>query len=357
MSSKLEKQAASQAKILSNVGRQITRRVPPIPAGIDLMGKTTLVTGSNVGLGLECARHFLSLRASLLIMAVRSLEKGEAAAANLRAEFPDAKIEVWHLDMESLRSVQVFAARCNKSLDRIHVAVLNAALGKFRFERVAEEPRHEVTLQVNYLSTALLGLLLLPKLKASSADGQPGRLTFITSDSSLGADVKDPGDGTSLLDSLQRADPYSGLEQYATSKLLITMFAARLAEEVNPEEVIVNSCNPGATRGTAFLGNMESWAMRMAFHIFFAIAGRRVVDAARTYVYASVILGKESHGSYMDWEIRAWPVTMYTEHGRHMSDKLWSEILKEFRLAVGDEVIAGLGHLSHLGVGNWNFKV
>jgi NAD(P)-dependent dehydrogenase (short-subunit alcohol dehydrogenase family) len=94
---------------LDNFWRQMLHSVPRITAGIDLARKAALVTGSNGGLGLECARHFLKLRPSLLILAVRSFQKGEAAAAGLRADFPFARIEVWQLDMESFRSVQAFA--------------------------------------------------------------------------------------------------------------------------------------------------------------------------------------------------------------------------------------------------------
>jgi hypothetical protein len=86
MSLHLEKQASFQAGFLDNFWRQTFHSIPPIPAGIDLAGKTALVTGSNGGLGLECARHFLKLRPSLLILAVRSLQKGEAAAVGLRAD-------------------------------------------------------------------------------------------------------------------------------------------------------------------------------------------------------------------------------------------------------------------------------
>lgn len=229
MSAQLEQQAASHAGILHNLKRQMFQSVPPLPAGVNLHGKAALVTGSNVGLGLECARYFLKLRPTRLIMAVRSLQKGEAAAANLHKEFPDTKIEVWQLEMQSYRSVQAFVAKCEKELDRLHVAVLNAALAKIKLERVEEGHQRETTLQVNYFSTALLAILLLPKMKPTTASSEPARLTIISSDASLGFKLENPGEG-SVLDSLDRPQKYDGFQQYALSKLLITMFAAQLAE-------------------------------------------------------------------------------------------------------------------------------
>jgi len=265
------------------------------------------VTGSNGGLGLECARHFLKLRPSLLILAVRSLQKGEAAAVSLRTDFPVAKVEVWQLDMESFHSVRAFAVRCERELDRLHVAVLNAALGKVRFERVEEGGRRETTLQINYLTTALLAILLLPKMKASASSSlspEPGRMSIISSDAALRVWLEDPGEG-GVLDSVDRPEDFDGFKQYSRSKLLITMFCARLAEAIDPDEVIINCCNPGAVKGTAFLREVESWFVKMAFGLIHTIMGRTAVDGARTYVHSSLVLGKESHGSFTDWLIKA----------------------------------------------------
>ena len=45
--------------------------------------KTVIITGSNTGLGKEAARHIARLGAETLILAVRSLEKGEAAKRDI----------------------------------------------------------------------------------------------------------------------------------------------------------------------------------------------------------------------------------------------------------------------------------
>lgn len=304
MSDRLEKEAHSQATFLYNARRQLFQSVPPVPPAINLVGKTVLVTGSNSGLGLECARHFLKLRAGRLIMAVRSVQRGEEAAIGLRAEFPAAKIDVWQLDMESFRSVQAFAAKCELDLEHLHVAVLNAALGKLKFERTEEGSNRETTVQVNFLSTALLAILLVPKMKPSAPSAVPGRLTVITSDAALGVELEEPGE-SGFLNSFDRPDKFEGFQQYATSKLLITMFCARLAEVVDSNDIIINCCNPGPVKGTAFLSNVDSWFIKAAFGLMFTILGRTAVDGARIYVHSSLVLGKESHGSFTDWFIRS----------------------------------------------------
>ena len=303
MSSQLEKKASSQAGFLAVV-RRLFHTIPPVPSNITLSGKTALVTGSNVGLGLECCRYFLALRPARLIMAVRSIKKGEAAAQTLRIEFPGTEIDVWEVNMVSFASVQAFAARCNKELERVDVAVLNAGFGTAKFVR-AEEGRHrELILQVNYLATALLALLLLPKMKPTVASPDPGRLTIVSSDAALGMKLKDPGSGT-VLDSLDKPESFSGFLQYSYSKLLITMFTAKLAEVVDPAEVIINSCNPSATKGTGFLVNIESGLVKTLLGTWMSLMGRTTAEAARAYVFSSLVLGKESHGSFTDWEVRA----------------------------------------------------
>ncbi|KAF1952102.1 NAD(P)-binding protein [Byssothecium circinans] len=332
MSAQLKQRASYEATFAHNFWKQTLSRVPPIPAHTDLAGKTVLVTGANVGLGFEAVRNFLQWRPALVIMGVRSVDKGEKAAAALRREFPDARIQVWELDMESFRSVQAFAARAERELDRLHVAVLNAGLGKFKFERVEEGGRHEVTIQVNYLATALLSLLLLPKLKPTASSSEPGRLSIVNSGASLPVSVQDPGDGR-LLDSFDRPDKYDGFAQYGLSKLLVMMFVARLAETISPKEVIVNCTDPGATKGTAFFRDVNSWIMNLGVRAFMGIIGRKMGDASRIYLHSSLVLGEESHGSWTDWIVRSWPKTMYTDQGHKMSEKLWDETLEELKFA------------------------
>lgn len=128
--------------------------------------QTIIVTGSNIGLGLEAARHFVRLDAAKVILAVRNLEKGDAAKKSIIAseKKPDSTVEVWELDLASYASTIAFAERAKK-LERLDVVVENAGIYMVEFE-IAED--NESTITVNNISTFLLGLLLLPKLRESS---------------------------------------------------------------------------------------------------------------------------------------------------------------------------------------------
>ncbi|KAL2204255.1 short-chain dehydrogenase [Sarocladium strictum] len=324
-----------------------SHHIPPLPDDLDLSGKTAFVAGSNVGLGLECARHFLKLRLNKLIMAVRSKEKGEAAAAEIRSQFPDADVQVWTLDLESYQSIQAFAGRCEREAGRIDIAILNAALTSMTHQLSQHGSHREINIQVNYLGTALLALLLLPSLKPTAASDLPGRLTLISSDGALGIKIEDPPEDVSLLNTLDKPDNYDPFRQQFLSKLLLTMFCAKIADLVNPQEVIINCCNPGLSRGTELFRHVDTWPLRAGFSLLKASFSLPAAEAAKAYIYASIVLGNESHGAFTDWRIRAWPAMMYTDVGHTVSSKLWDETMEELGFA-DPEALLGMvqGHRS-----------
>jgi retinol dehydrogenase-12 len=123
------------------------------------------VTGSNVGIGLEAARHFVHLEASKVILAVRSIPKGNEAKKSMEdSEKRLGVVEVWELDLSKYASVKAFAEKV-KGLERLDVVVENAGIFTDRFVMAQED---ESTITVNVVSTMLLGLLLLPKLRETA---------------------------------------------------------------------------------------------------------------------------------------------------------------------------------------------
>jgi NAD(P)-dependent dehydrogenase (short-subunit alcohol dehydrogenase family) len=139
---------------------------PPMPR-TRFDDKTIIVTGSNVGLGLEAARHFGRLGAARIILAVRDLKKGEAAKKSIDQTLSrsPSPVTVWKLDLSSYDSVQEFAARVYKELDRVDAVCENAGIATGIF-RLTE--RDESTITTNVVSTFLLAFLLLPKLKETA---------------------------------------------------------------------------------------------------------------------------------------------------------------------------------------------
>jgi NAD(P)-dependent dehydrogenase (short-subunit alcohol dehydrogenase family) len=300
MSSLLESQASFEASALGFLYRQFTKP-KPLPAGTDLKGSCAVVTGSNVGLGLEACRQLLELELSQLVMGVRSQAKGDIAASQLRKDFPLASITVWIVDMESYDSVQVFALQCS-TLPRVDIAILNAGLMKASFT-MSTSGLHESTLQINYLSTALLAILLLPTLRRSKLD-RPSKipvLSIVGSDMIYQAKVETTGP---VFQQSDTAEGYSQFSWYARSKLLLTFFLGKLAEHISPDEVLINMPNPGMTKDTAWFRGYGTILMKMWEIAQFFLA-RSLQVAATTYIDAVLHQGRESHGSFTsDWTIK-----------------------------------------------------
>ncbi|KAI9874677.1 MAG: hypothetical protein M1830_009419 [Pleopsidium flavum] len=120
-------------------------------------GQTIIVTGANCGLGLEAARHFIRLHAEKVILAVRNLEKGEAAKQSIEtSEKRVDVVEVWQLDLASYESVKQFASRA-EGLNRLDVVVENAGIVTKKLSMMED---NESSITTNVISTFLLALLI-----------------------------------------------------------------------------------------------------------------------------------------------------------------------------------------------------
>lgn len=294
MSAKLQDKAAWEASFLAFMQRQLIDTVGPLPNGTTFSGMTGIVTGSNVGLGYSCAQQLLRLDLSHLIIAVRSQAKGDAAAKQLRDEFPSANIEVSILDMASYRSVQEFVKRCEQ-LPRLDLAILNAGITGQEFNR-AEETKHEMTLQVNYLSTMLLSTLLLPLLKTKRGTDGPAHLTIVGSDTIYWAEWKDPH-CASVFAVADDPTSFVAMNAYMVSKTFLLMFVDRMSQIVSPEEVIINVPNPGLCHGTEIGGSTPSLKNKM-MGLMARVIGRAPEIGARQYLHG-VVAGADTHGSFL----------------------------------------------------------
>ncbi|KAK4044305.1 hypothetical protein C8A01DRAFT_42971 [Parachaetomium inaequale] len=298
-----------------------------------LSGKTAIVTGGNTGLGYEAALQLLGLKLSRLILAVRSLDKGEEAARKMRAQFPKATIDVWQLDMVSYESVQAFARRVESELSRLDIALLNAGIIKFTFNTV-KATGHEETLQVNYLSTMLLAILLLPALKAKRPrDGPPGRLTIVSAALTLAAKFPER-DRVPLLAAFRDPKLFTNDETYNSTKLLAHMFLWNLVDYVSANDVIVNLADPAWCKGTKLAREVTGAGMKLGVKLFGATTGRTPKVGASCFVDAIVNKGPESHGCFlMSWKIHPFAAYLYTPEGQVVTQRVWDETLAELDFA------------------------
>ncbi len=122
----------------------------------DQTGRTAVVTGANSGLGLVTARELARAGASV-VLACRNSQKGEAAAAEIGAEVPGARLEVAELDLSSLASVRRFAG----ALGAGELALLINNAGIMMTPQQQTTDGFELQFGTNHLGHfALTGLLL-----------------------------------------------------------------------------------------------------------------------------------------------------------------------------------------------------
>jgi NAD(P)-dependent dehydrogenase (short-subunit alcohol dehydrogenase family) len=90
-------------------------------------GKIAIVTGSNTGIGFDTAR-MLAENDAKVILAVRTLEKGDTAAERIRQKYADADIHVMKLDLADLESVNKFAEEFKSEFSNLDLLINNAGV-------------------------------------------------------------------------------------------------------------------------------------------------------------------------------------------------------------------------------------
>ncbi|KAK8014329.1 short-chain dehydrogenase [Apiospora arundinis] len=339
--------------------RYFCNQIKPKPLAVtdvDLSGKTALVTGSNSGVGLETSRQLLDLGLGKLILAVRDEEKGRQAAAELsrgRADFNPENIEVWKLDQSDYGSVVAFAERAKASLERLDIAVLNAGIGPAQ-RRVNAATGHDEIVQVNYLSTALLAILLLPVAKAARPrQPQPTRITFTSSEASAFTRFFPVGNPQApvlaALDAPGKAARNTG-DRIFVSKLLGQFFLTKLAGVVPPSVAIINAASPGTIHDSRFTRDRDGTRAGAISKAILRRFGHTSAVGARMMTDAAVRHGKETHGQFLSFQkvVRMAPI-IYTTDGQMISEHLWKETLDELAFANVTEILMEVTNLTNLG--------
>lgn len=197
-----------------------------------LDGKTVLVTGGNSGIGFEAARVFAKKNAQV-VLACRSVQKGEAAAARIRAEAPYAKVWVQALDLSSLAQVKDFATRLSSEHGALDRLINNA--GVMAIPRALTEDGFEMQLGVNHLGHFALTARLAPLLLATP----DARVVTVSSMAHRS--------GSMRWDDLDGARRYQKWLAYGQSKLANLLFAFELARKLEARGASQRSvaCHPG----------------------------------------------------------------------------------------------------------------
>jgi NAD(P)-dependent dehydrogenase (short-subunit alcohol dehydrogenase family) len=133
----------------------------------DQAGKLVVVTGANSGTGKEATRRLAEAGAHV-VMAVRSIAKGEQAREEVLAAHPGAQLEVRRIDLADLASVAAFADRLIAERTPVDVLINNAGV-MAPPARMTTADDFELQFGSNFLGPFALTVRLLPLVLAAPA--------------------------------------------------------------------------------------------------------------------------------------------------------------------------------------------
>ncbi|WP_326610918.1 SDR family oxidoreductase [Streptomyces scopuliridis] len=203
----------------------------------DQSGKLAVVTGANSGTGKEAVRRLAGAGARV-VMAVRTVAKGERARAEILAQHPDAQMEVRRIDLADLASVQEFADGLIADGTPLDLLVNNAGV-MAPPTRLTTADGFELQMGSNYLGPFALTVRLLPLLLSAPA---PRVATMSSGTANYGR--------IHFEDLQWERRRYSPNLSYAQSKLanlMMTRHLAALAAE-RGWQLLSTGAHPGYTR-------------------------------------------------------------------------------------------------------------
>lgn len=193
--------------------------------------KIALITGANKGIGKEIARQ-LAAQGMTVLVGARDLERGEAAAAEIRAAGAQAYAVV--LDVTNEISIAETARRIESEFGRLDILINNAGIaldGGPASTLDIEKLRR--TYETNVFGVVAVTQALLPLLKKSDA----GRIVNLSSGLGSLTQNSDPDY------QFAAAKPLA----YNSSKAALNMVTVIFAVELQDSKIKVNAADPGFT--------------------------------------------------------------------------------------------------------------
>lgn len=190
---------------------------------LSLSGKVAIVTGANQGLGLEIARNFVQLGASVVLCARDGGLLNEARETLCGLAKEGQHIEAITADVSSQDDVSRLVETTLSHLGQIDILVNNAGIyGPMDVIESVDWEQWVKAIEINLFGSVLMCRAVLPAMKAQ----RKGKIIQLS------------GGGAT--------NPLPRISAYAVSKAAVVRFAETLAEEVREYGIDVNAIAPGA---------------------------------------------------------------------------------------------------------------
>ena len=294
----------------------------------DQTGRIAVITGANTGLGLETAKALAEHGASV-VLAVRNLDKGKAAAARITADHHGADVTVQQLDLSSLASVREAADAVRRSHARIDLLINNA--GVMYTPRSTTADGFELQFGTNHLGHFAFTGLLLDRLLAVAC-------SRVVTVSSVAHRIRARID----FDDLQSERGYNRVAAYGRSKLANLMFTYELQRRLASagSTTVAVAAHPGLSNTELVRDSPR--VLRALNAVFGPYVAQGAAMGALPTLRAATdpsVLGGQYYGPGRLRELRGHPEVVESSRQSHDADiqrRLWavSEELTDVRYPV-----------------------
>ena len=254
--------------------------VDEVIAGVDLIGKTAVVTGASSGLGLQTVTTLASAGAEV-VAAVRDPEAFRASAEWAGLGELTNRIDAITLDLAQLESVRAAGRAIALQYPRIDVLINNA--GVMFTPPATTADGFELQFGINHLGHFLLTTLLLPRLRAAAAVTGDARVVSLTSEAhrNWGIDLDD-------IDFERRG--YDTFLAYGQAKSANILMTVELHRRFGTDGITALAVHPG-TCATNLARYMDRATVKKLFAMgtdtFAPENMKTVAQAAATTVWAA----------------------------------------------------------------------
>ncbi|MEM9035398.1 MAG: oxidoreductase [Actinomycetota bacterium] len=199
-------------------------------------GRTAIITGANTGLGFHNAKD-LAAKGAKVVMACRSEQRAEDAMTRIRADVPDADLELLRIDLSSLDSVRSAVATYREQHDSLDLLINNAGVMMTPYERTVDG--FELQMAANYWGHFLLTMSLIDLLP----DEATARVVTLSSLAHA------QGAKKIRFDDIHWEQKYSRQGAYQQTKLACLMFALELDRRLQAagKRVVSAASHPGVS--------------------------------------------------------------------------------------------------------------
>ena len=283
----------------------------------DLSGKIIVVTGGNSGLGFEAVKAFATKNAKV-IMACRSVDKGEKAKEQILAQNSNGLITVLPLDLTDLSSIHNFVLQFKKQFKQLDILLNNAGIMMVPYGLTKDG--FELQMGTNHLGHFALTGLLLDVLKSTPTS----RVVNVSSMAHKSGQM----DFENLL--FENGKDYSPIKAYGRSKLSNLLFTYELQRffEKNKIDTVAIAAHPGVSDTNLFVHAAPKWAMNLLRPLFLLMiqpASMGVLPEIRAAVDHNA-KGGEYYGPNGKREVKGFPVLVQSNaasHDKESARKLW----------------------------------